>query len=202
MQENINNNHYAIKIYLKEDLIKINNENNENIIPIQLNPKDKINEYKINILFLQNEYFICLENKEENIIKNIIKNLTINKKYSIQFQEKQYKLNTKQLLIIIIDKFIQIIKKEFIIKGIEFKIETENEEILKIINNLYLLLGYENIKINNKKMNLNNIEEITEKEMEIIDEIINKNENLKSRKVIFVFYITYFHLEKKIKFHK
>ena len=112
-----NSNECKVEIHIKNETIKVNCKINQKYIPIKLNLNDINNEYKLNILFLENEYQICLEKHEENTISDIMNNLTTNKTYEIQFQNKQYKLNLKQILIIIIDKFIQIIKKEYIIEG-------------------------------------------------------------------------------------
>ena len=181
---NKENNECIVIITLIIDIINVEIKVNKETIPIKLNINDIYNEYKLNILFLKNEYKICLNEKEENMIENILKDLNTNKKYSILFQEKHYSLNTKQLLVIIIDKFIQIIKKEYIIKEIQFKIETKNFEIIKIINNLYYSLGYENIKINNEiiKITKENPTIITKNDMKIIDTIINENEKYMRQK--------------------
>ena len=50
--------------------------------------------YPLIIKFHDYYYDICLE-KEDNMIENIIKNLITNKTYEIQFQNKQYSLNSK-----------------------------------------------------------------------------------------------------------
>ena len=117
-------------IIIETEHIKVNvKDNNQQIKEIKLNEKDINNNYNLNIKFYENEYIICLDEKEENVINNIIENIPTNKEYKIQFQNEYYKLQAKHLLVMIIDKFLQIIKKEFIIEGIEFEIETENEEI-------------------------------------------------------------------------
>ena len=170
-----------IKIHInKEETIQVSINNKE----IKLNQNDNKSEYKLNIKFNSLYYDICLD-KKENVITDIMKNITTNKIYEIEFQEKQYKLNSKQILVIIIDKFIQIIKKENIIEGNEFEIERENEEIIKIINNLYYELGYENVIINHRKMMIaKEKEEIRKEEIEEIDEIIENNNKYEQQKEI------------------
>ena len=78
-----------IKINItKEETIQVSINNKE----IKLNQNDNQSEYNLNIKFNSLYYDICLD-KKENVITDIMKNITTNKIYEIEFQEKQYNLN-------------------------------------------------------------------------------------------------------------
>ena len=76
----------------------------------------KINgkEYKVNIQFDNNEITICDETKENAVwFKDLLNNPTVSKRYSIEYQEKNYEVLAETLLCLIVHKLMVEIINQF-----------------------------------------------------------------------------------------
>ena len=126
----------TFKIYLTDTILKIsiiNESGKEQIIKLN-QEKDK---YPISIKFDRNEIEVCQEEivNGENSFNGFLKELFVNptdyKRYSFDYQNRNYNVLSETLFVLIVNSFKQQIDKIAIINNIEIDLDgNDNKELI------------------------------------------------------------------------
>ena len=198
---------YNLKLFITKETIQIKliNEELKHEIDFKYNETDESTIYPLNIIFYDDtkkyRIFEREQAKENEIMINtfmedIIDNPTEIKKYIIQFNQKEFELESETIFLLVFFKFLSVIQKNYIINMIEIEIPTTNRMVYKRLDYLFKTIGSFQIIINNEtpfKKEINQIVEIfkfekTQREFEkILNQIpeeIKKSKNISNLKTL------------------
>ena len=140
----------TLKITITQDFLLqiklINSEDKEIVIKL---PENQQEYYSPSIEFNQNSIITC-QNDEKSIhfMKEWIQNSKNSTKYTIQFQEREYKLLPEVLFAIIISEFKKNIEKHYIIEETIVEIPSENHCISERIKTSLESISLQNVVVN------------------------------------------------------